>query len=323
MKSWKNRSLIEARELSEPEIRAVLARAGELKKLWQGWRGSEFPHQSLRGKTVVNLFFEPSTRTRSSFELAADRLGAHVLNLSPEGSSISKGETLFDTAKNLEAMDPDLLVVRHASAGAPYQLSKIVRVPIINAGDGFHEHPSQALLDAFTIEEAKGGIKGLRILIVGDIAHSRVARSCIYTFRTLGAKVAVCGPPSLIPPSVESLGVTLDYHLHRAIRDADVVMMLRIQLERQARNTPGGTRANTQFPSLGEYSRFWGLNVETVKELKQGAIIMHPGPLNEGVEISQEVATGPYSVILNQVSNGVIVRMALMDLILGNGGRSA
>lgn len=305
---WKNRSLIAAQELSEQDIRSVLNRTKELKKLWRGWRGSEFPHESLRGKTVVNLFFEVSTRTRSSFELAARRLGAYVLNLQPENSSVTKGETLFDTARNLEAMEPDLLVLRHASAGAPYQLSKILKVPIINAGDGFHEHPTQALLDAFTIEEAKGSCKGLNVVIVGDIAHSRVARSNIYILRTLGARVSVCGPPSLLPPQVERLGVDVHHDLRKATRDADVVMMLRVQLERQNQ---------MQFPSLGEYARFWGLNTETVSELKPGAIIMHPGPLNEGVEISQEVAAGPYSMILSQVNNGVMVRMALMDLIVG------
>jgi aspartate carbamoyltransferase catalytic subunit len=306
---WLNRSLIEARGLAEQDIREVLTRAVELKKLWRGWRGTEFPHQAMRGRTVVNLFFEASTRTRSSFELASRRLGANVLNLSPEGSSVTKGESLFDTARNLEAMDPDLLVLRHASAGAPYQLSKVLKIPIINAGDGFHEHPTQALLDLFTIEEAKGSAKGLNVLIVGDIAHSRVARSNIYTLRTMGAKVSVCGPPSLIPPNAKDIGIEKVHHnLREAVREADVVMMLRIQLERQNQ---------MQFPSLGEYSRFWGLNNETVAEMKKGAIIMHPGPLNEGVEISQEIATGPYSVILNQVNNGVVVRMALIDLILG------
>lgn len=305
---WKNHSLIAARGLKENDIRTVLTRAKELKKLWRGWKGSEFPHESLRGKTVVNLFFEASTRTRTSFELAARRLGAYVLNLQPELSSVTKGETLFDTARNLEAMEPDLLVLRHASAGAPYQLSKIVKMPIINAGDGFHEHPTQALLDAFTIEEAKGGLKGLHVVIVGDIAHSRVARSNIYVLKTLGARVSVCGPPSLIPPHAAQLGVEVHYDLRKAIHEADVVMMLRVQLERQNQ---------MQFPSLGEYSRFWGLNADTITKLRPGAIIMHPGPLNEGVEISQEVATGPYSVILNQVNNGVMVRMALMDLIVG------
>ncbi len=312
---WANQSLIETRDLPETSIREILKRATEFKKMWKGWRGSEFPQQSLRGKTIVNLFMEPSTRTRSSFELAANRLGAHVLNFSNDNSSTSKGETLFDTAKNLEAMDPDLIVLRHNSAGAPVQLSKILKIPIINAGDGFHEHPTQALLDAFTIEESKGTLKGQEILIVGDIAHSRVARSCIYLFRTMGAKVTVCGPPSLIPPAVESLGVKLEINLSKAVAKSDVIMMLRIQLERQNQ---------MQFPSLGEYSRFWGLHPHILKSMKKDAIIMHPGPLNEGVEISQEVANGPYSVILNQVGNGVTVRMAILDLILANreGGRS-
>ena len=305
---WRGRSLFETQSLTEFDIREVLNRSRELKKLWRGWRGAEFPHKALKGRTVVNLFFESSTRTRSSFELAGRRLGAHVLNFDPQVSSVTKGETLFDTAKNLEAMDPDLLVLRHASAGAPLQLSKIIKIPILNAGDGFHEHPTQALLDAMTIEESQGSCKGLHILIVGDIAHSRVARSNINVLKTLGADITVCGPPSLMPPEVHRLGVKVKYNLSEAIASADVVMMLRIQMERQNM---------MQFPSLGEYARFWGLNAETVQNLKPGAIIMHPGPFNEGVEISQEVASGPYSVILNQVGNGVLVRMALMDLILG------
>lgn len=306
--SWLNRSLIEINGLAESDIREVLDRAKELKKLWRGWKGAEFPHQAMRGKTVVNMFFEASTRTRSSFELAARRLGAYVLNLNPESSSVTKGETLFDTARNIEAMEPDLLVLRHASAGAPYQLSKIIKIPIINAGDGFHEHPTQALLDAFTIEEAKGSCKGLNVLIVGDIAHSRVARSNIYALKQLGATVTVCGPPSLMPPEIHRFGVEVSHDLRKAIAGADVVMMLRIQMERQNQ---------MQFPTVGEYSRYWGLNADTIRDLKKGAIIMHPGPLNEGVEISQEVASGPYSVILDQVNNGVIIRMALMDLIVG------
>ncbi len=303
----KGKSFIETSNLSEPFIRQVLSRSFELKKLWKGWRGSAFPHQSLVGKTIINLFFEPSTRTRSSFEMAARRLGADVLNFDPGISSVTKGETLWDTARNLEAMDPDLLVLRHASAGAPQQLSRRIHIPIINAGDGFHEHPTQALLDAMTIEERLGSIKNKRILIVGDIAHSRVARSNINVLSKLGAKVSVCGPPSLMPPYVEKLGVDLHYELREALRDADVVMMLRIQMERQNQ---------MQFPSLGEYSRYWGLNDSTTTFLKEGVIIMHPGPLNEGVEISQEIASGPYSVIMDQVTNGVMVRMALMELIL-------
>lgn len=309
---WSNKSLIKVQSLGAPEAKLVLEKAKAMKKLWKSWRGTEFPDQSLRGKTIVNLFFEPSTRTRSSFELAAKRLGATVLNLLPESSSVTKGENLFDTAKNLEAMDPDLLVVRHASAGAPELLSRIVKIPVLNAGDGFHEHPTQALLDALTIEETLGTCQGKRVLIVGDIAHSRVARSNIYLLKTLGARVAVCGPPSLIPPAIDKFGVEVTYDLKSALANTDVAMMLRIQMERQNQ---------MQFPSLGEYSKFWGLNSETVKKLKPGAIIMHPGPFNEGVEISQEVATGPYSVILNQVHNGVILRMALLELILGEGGQ--
>lgn len=309
---WRQRSLTDTGSLSKKDIGVVLARAAELKKLWRGWKDSaEFPHQSLRGKTVMNLFYEPSTRTRSSFELAARRLGAHVLNFDPGNSSMSKGETLAETARNLEAMDPDLLVLRHSSAGAAQLLSRAVKIPVLNAGDGFHEHPTQALLDAFTIEETKGAVEGLSVLIVGDIAHSRVARSNINILRAMGAKVSVCGPPSLMPPHIEKLGVSaVHYNLREALSEADVVMMLRIQTERIS----GG---NTQFPSASEYARFWGLNAETVSGLKPGAIIMHPGPFNEGVEISQEVASGPYSVILNQVHNGVLVRMALMDLVAG------
>jgi len=306
---WRNRSLVQTLGLSESDVRVVLTRAQELKKMWLGWKGSEFPHASLKGRTVVNLFFESSTRTRSSFELAARRLGGDVLNFTAETSSVTKGETLFDTARNLEAMEPDLLVVRHASAGAPLQLSKMIKVPLINAGDGFHEHPTQAFLDVFTIEEHRGTVKGRHVLIVGDIAHSRVARSNIYLLKTLGARVSVCGPPSLMPPSIEKLGVSVFHDLRKALESADVVMMLRIQLERQNQ---------MQFPSLGEYSKFWGLNAETIGSLKEKAIIMHPGPLNEGVEISQDVATGSYSVIMDQVRNGVIVRMALMDLMVGH-----
>ncbi len=306
---WRQKSLLEAKSLTEKEARVILDRAQNLKKLWQSWKGSAFPHHTLQGKTIVILFFEPSTRTRASFELAAKRLGAHVLSISPENSSVTKGETLFDTAKNLEAMDPDLLVLRHASAGAPFKLSQILKIPIINAGDGFHEHPTQALLDAFTIEQTKGSCKGLRILIVGDIAHSRVARSNIYLLKTLGAELLVCGPPTLIPPDIEKCGVEVYYNIQEALKKADVVMMLRVQFERQAL---------TQFPTTSEYSKFWGLHADNARNLKKDAIVMHPGPLNEGVEISQDIASGPYSVILNQVQNGVVVRMALLELILGD-----
>jgi len=300
------KSIISTKDLNFEQIQKIFLKTKDLKKLWNSWKGFDFPHKSLTGKTIVTLFFEPSTRTRSSFELAAERLGANVLNLDPERSSTTKGESLLDTVKNLEAMEPNLIILRHASSGAPELLSRVIKVPIINAGDGFHEHPTQALLDAYTILEHKKSFEGLKILIVGDIAHSRVARSCIYLFQKLKAQITVCGPPSLIPPQVENLKVKVEYDLKTALQDADAVMMLRIQLERQNQ---------MQFPTLSEYSRFWGLNSKSIQYLKKDAIIMHPGPLNEGVEISQEIADGPYSVILDQVSNGVLVRMALMELI--------
>ena len=305
---WLKRSLIDTPSLPVEEIEVLFKKTQELKKLWNSWKGSEFPHRTLSGKTVVHLFFEPSTRTRSSFELAAKKLGASVLNFQSESSSVTKGETLLETAKNLEAMDPDLIVLRHSSAGASKLLSERLKIPVLNAGDGFHEHPTQALLDAFTINEAKGSLKGINVLIVGDIAHSRVARSNFTILKKLGAKVHVCGPPTLMPPRIEQQEISVQYNFKQALEMADVVMMLRIQMERQNQ---------MQFPSLSEYSRFWGLNSNTVKHLKKDAIILHPGPYNEGVEISQDVASGPYSLILNQVQNGVLVRMALLDLILG------
>jgi len=261
--------------------------------------------QLLNGMTVANLFFEPSTRTRTSFEIAAQRLGAQVVNFSSQGSSTSKGETVTDTAKNIEAMDPSILVIRHSSSGIPHLLAKCVKIPILNAGDGFHEHPSQALLDLLTIQQSKTNVQGKKILIVGDIAHSRVARSNIYALNTMGAQVTVCGPPTLIPPFPEKLGVQVEIQLEKALPTADVIMMLRIQFERQSA---------MQIPSKGEYAKFWGLNERTIRNIKEDAIIMHPGPLNRGVEISPAVADGPYSVILNQVKNGVAVRMALINL---------
>ncbi len=272
---------------------------------------------TLQNKTIVNLFFEPSTRTRSSFEIAAKRLGATSINITGAQSSTVKGETLIDTAKNIEAMNPDAIILRHSSSGAPYVLSQTLKTPIINAGDGFHEHPTQALLDLFTIEEAKGKISGLKVLIVGDIAHSRVARSNIYGLKKMGAHTIVCGPPTLIPPAMTQLGVEVSYDLKASVQKADVIMMLRIQEERQDR---------IQFPSKKEYIRYFGLNSETVKLAKKDVIIMHPGPLNRGIEISPDVADGPYSVILNQVTNGVVVRMALLYLLMGpqaRGGKHA
>ena len=257
----------------------------------------------LGGQTIVNLFFESSTRTRTSFEVATRKLGGSVLNFAVSDSSTKKGETLIDTAKNIHAMKPQAIVVRHASAGSPLILAKEVDVPVINAGDGFHEHPTQALLDAFTIREKLGKIAGKKVLILGDIAHSRVARSNIHVLRKLGASVAVCGPPTLLPPHPEVLGVDFSYRPEEFLRTADVVMTLRIQLERQNK---------MQIPSLAEYSQFWGLNHERAKLLKKNAIILHPGPINRGVELDPDVADGLKSVILDQVANGVVVRMAVL-----------
>lgn len=265
--------------------------------------------RALHGKTVVTLFFENSTRTRASFEIAGKRLSADVINVSQSSSSVAKGETLVDTAKNLMAMSPDILVVRHPSSGAPFALSKILQARVINAGDGSHEHPTQALLDLLTIQDHKKKIEGLHVGIVGDIAHSRVARSNIAGLKTFGAKVTVVGPPSMIPLGIGSLGVSVSHHLSQAIADFDVIMMLRIQNERLLGHP---------FPTLREYSRFFGLNAEVMRRAKEGVVIMHPGPVNRGVEISPEVADGPYSLILDQVKNGVAVRMALLDLLAGN-----
>jgi aspartate carbamoyltransferase catalytic subunit len=265
----------------------------------------------LKGKTIVNLFFENSTRTRTSFEIAIRRLEGGTLNFASTSSSVQKGETLIDTAKNIQAMGPQAIVVRHASAGSPVTLSKVLNIPIVNAGDGFHEHPTQGLLDAFTIQEKLGEIQGKRVLIFGDIAHSRVARSNIHILKKLGASVVVCGPPSLLPPHPEALGVEFSYRLEPVLPSADVVIALRIQLERQN---------SMQIPSLAEYSRIWGLDRERSKLLKKNAIILHPGPVNRGIEIDPEVADEPRSVILDQVYYGVWVRMAVLAEICNSEG---
>jgi aspartate carbamoyltransferase catalytic subunit len=265
---------------------------------------------ALRGKLVVNLFFESSTRTRSSFEIAQKRLTADSLNFSTSGSSVSKGETLLDTALNLEAMAPDMIVIRHSMPGAPHMLTRHLKSSIINAGDGAHEHPTQALLDALTIRQRKGKIEGLRIALAGDIAHSRVVRSNIHLLKTMGADVILCGPPTLIPTGIEAFGVPVTYDMREALEGADVVMMLRVQMERQNRKA---------FPSAREYFSLYGLTEERVKLAKKDVIIMHPGPMNRGVEIAPEVADGPYSVILDQVTNGVAVRMAVLYLLSGGG----
>ncbi|MCI0622962.1 MAG: aspartate carbamoyltransferase catalytic subunit [Acidobacteria bacterium] len=274
---------------------------------------------TLRGKTVINLFFEASTRTRTSFEIAAKRLSADAINISASTSSVVKGETLHDTAQNLQAMAPDVIVIRHSSSGAPHQLARICDAAIVNAGDGAHEHPTQALLDAFTILDRKKRLEKLKVAIVGDIAHSRVARSNCLLLGKMGAHVTVCAPPTLLPLAFDrtlelvqpasapgSLKVTHD--MDEALQDADVVMMLRIQLERQQ---------ETFFPSVREYFRFYGLSAERMRAARPDAIIMHPGPINRGVEIASDVADGPYSVILDQVTSGVAVRMAVLFLLTG------
>jgi aspartate carbamoyltransferase catalytic subunit len=262
---------------------------------------------ALRGKTLINLFYEASTRTRTSFELAGKRLSADVINISTSTSSVVKGETLLDTAQNIEAMKCDMIIVRHSCSGAPEFLSRRLKSSVINAGDGFHEHPTQALLDLYTIREKLGKIEGLTVSIVGDIAHSRVARSNIYGLTTMGAKVRVCGPPTMIPPGMEKLGARVFYDMNQAVEGADVVMMLRLQLERQAAGL---------FPGVREYARLFGLNQARLERAAKQVIVMHPGPINRGVEISSEIADRT-SVILDQVTNGVAVRMAVMFLLSG------
>ena len=269
---------------------------------------------TLRGRTIINLFFEPSTRTRTSFEIAGKRLSADVINISGAGSSAVKGESLIDTAKNLEAMSPDILVVRHNCSGAPSLISEFVNCPVINAGDGMHEHPTQSLLDLLTIREHKGTLKGLKVAIVGDITHSRVARSNIQAMQTMGMKVKVVAPPTLIPVEIEKMGVEVCYDLGQGIKDADVIMILRIQLERQNQGL---------LSSLREYSNYFCLTANHLADVSDDTLIIHPGPVNRGIEISLDVLQGPRSLILNQVTNGVAVRMALFYLLLGESDANA
>jgi aspartate carbamoyltransferase catalytic subunit len=299
------KDLLGIADLSSDEIYRVLDTAEAMREI------GERPIKkvpTLRGKTIVNLFYEPSTRTRTSFEIAEKRLSADTLNIAVAASSVLKGETLADTAMNIEAMAPDMIVLRHASSGACHLLARICRSKIINAGDGMHEHPTQALLDAFTIRQHKRRIDGLKIAIVGDLLHSRVLRSNVLLLTKLGAEVWVSGPPTLVPPGIERFGVRVSTSVDQAVADADVIMMLRIQQERMQ----GGF-----FPSLREYYNVFGLTTERVARARADVIIMHPGPMNRGVEIASEVADGPYSVILEQVANGVAVRMAVLYLLAG------
>ena len=305
MSTFQHKDLLGMAELSAADIGLILDTADSLKSI--SFRDIK-KAPTLRGKSVVNFFYEPSTRTKSSFEIAAKRLSADTFSLSASTSSMVKGETLLDTARNLQAMNPDVIILRHSSSGAPHVFAKKLKASVINAGDGINEHPTQALLDLYTIREKKGAFKGLKVAIIGDIAHSRVARSDIIGLRKVGAHVTVSGPPTLIPRGIEAMGVSVFNDPAVAVRDCDVVMLLRVQLERQSK---------LLFPSIREYSSFFCLNENMLKDAKEDVIVMHPGPLNRGVEISSDLADGPYSVILDQVTNGVAVRMAVLYLLIG------
>jgi aspartate carbamoyltransferase catalytic subunit len=299
------RHILDMASLSADEIAFILDTAETMREI------SERPIKkvpTLRGKTIVLFFYEPSTRTRTSFDIAAKRLSADSISISASSSSIVKGETLIDTARNLEAMKPDIIVIRHSSSGAPHMLANMVNTSIINAGDGMHAHPSQSLLDLMTVRRRKGNLDGLRIAIVGDITHSRVARSNIIGFTKMGAHVALAGPPTMIPKGIESLGASVTYNVDDAVQDADVIMMLRIQKERQK---------SFLFSTEREYATEYGLTKQRVEKSKPDVLIMHPGPVNRGVEISPEVADSSFSIILDQVTNGVALRMALFYLLSG------
>jgi len=298
-----NRHLLGMQNVPKEDIQLILDTANTFKEIL------ERPIKrvpTLQGKTVVNLFYENSTRTRISFELAEKRLSADAVNFSVSTSSVSKGESLKDTVKNIEAMKVDMIVIRHSVAGTPLMLTKLCDSNIINAGDGLHEHPTQALLDLYTIREKVGKLDNLKVCIVGDIAHSRVALSNIFALKTMGAKVSVCGPSTMIPKQIEDLGVDVIYSIDEAIQENDVLNVLRIQLERKARE---------YFPSIREYIKYFGINSQRLEKNKKDILILHPGPINRGVELSSDVADGPYQVILQQVTNGVAIRMAVLYLL--------
>jgi aspartate carbamoyltransferase catalytic subunit len=305
---WTRKDLLTIQELEPAEILLLLDTAASMKEIADR-EIKKVP--TLRGRTVVNLFYEASTRTRTSFEIAGKWLSADVVNFSASGSSVAKGESLLDTARNIDAMSPNVVVVRHSASGAAELLARALRCAVVNAGDGAHEHPTQALLDLLTIREKKGHLEGLHAVIVGDVAHSRVARSNIHGMRKLGMTVTVAAPPTLIPPFIQELGVKVSHRLDEAITDADVIMMLRLQQERMT---------GALIPSLREYSRYWGLTLSKLAGAREDVLIMHPGPVNRGIELSPEVADGPYSVILNQVANGVAVRMAVLYLLAAGKG---
>jgi aspartate carbamoyltransferase catalytic subunit len=311
MKQLAGKDLLGMQEISAGEIELILNTAEsflevstrDIKKV-----------PTLRGKTIINFFFEASTRTRTSFEIAGKRLSADTINISASTSALVKGETLIDTVKNLEAMNPDIVVIRHSAAGAPHLIAKMIRQAVVNAGDGAHEHPTQALLDLMTIRQKKGRLAGLKVAIVGDIAHSRVARSNIYGLTKMGASVTLAGPAMMLPMGIAAMGVSVTHSLEEAIADAEVVMVLRVQLERQAGNI---------FPSIREYANRYCLNTQNIKAAKKDVLVMHPGPINRGVEIAADVADGPYSVILEQVTNGVALRMAVLYLLSGGRNENA
>jgi len=306
--SWNRKHLLDIESLTAEDLLTILDTARAFKAV--GERAiKKVP--ALRGKTVINLFIEPSTRTRISFELSEQRLSADIINFTAEASSLKKGETLKDTARNLEALNADFIVIRHSASGAPHFLARVLDASVINAGDGAHEHPTQALLDAFTIRERKGRIKDLKVTILGDILYSRVARSDIWALTKSGAQVTLCGPATLVPRQFEQMGCHVTYDVEEAIGDADIINLLRIQHERQRK---------TMFPSLGEYSSFFGLNKARLSRTKPEALIMHPGPINRGVEIDSEIADSNRSLILEQVTNGLAVRMAVLFLLNGGQG---
>jgi aspartate carbamoyltransferase catalytic subunit len=303
--SFHHKHILGTEQLSREDIELILDTADSFKEI-NSRTIKKVP--TLRGRTIVNLFYEASTRTRTSFEIAGKRLSADTINITASSSSVVKGETLEDTAKNIQAMAPDIIVMRHAASGAPHYLAERLACSVINAGDGAHEHPSQALLDLLTIRQHKGKLEGLTVAIIGDITHSRVARSNLYAMKKMGMTVRLAGPGTMVPPGIERLGAEVYTDMNAAIKDADVIMTLRIQLERQGK---------TMLPTLREYARFYGLNPNNLKLAKKDAIILHPGPMNRGVEISSYVADGPQNVILEQVENGVAVRMALLYLVAG------
>ncbi|MBI1977463.1 MAG: aspartate carbamoyltransferase catalytic subunit [Candidatus Omnitrophica bacterium] len=305
MTGWKRKDLVGLRDLAPEEIRIILDTAKSLQEI------SLRPVKkvpTLRGRTVANLFFEPSTRTRISFELAEKRLSADTISFTAQTSSTVKGETLKDTVRNIESLKVEMIVMRHSASGAPHRLAETLPVSVINAGDGINEHPTQALLDMFTIREKKGKLDGIRVAFIGDILHSRVARSNMWGLTKMGAKVVVCGPKTLLPPKADELGVEVTTDLRKAIKDADVINLLRIQTERQS---------ECYFPSIREYASHYQINREVLEHAKPDVLIMHPGPVNRGIELSSDVMDGPYSVILDQVTNGLAVRMAVLYLLSG------